>query len=89
MEDVEHRQIFLFKLSLKIKKLCVMKDYANMDALFAIALEVEWVLAKLEKIPFELLRVEHEKGVVADVVKKQVNVLNDSFIKKNLNKEPH
>jgi hypothetical protein len=42
LDDVEQKQIFLFKLCLKIKKLCVMKDYANMDALLAIALKVEW-----------------------------------------------
>ncbi len=40
------------------------------------------VLVELEKIPFELLRVEHEEGVVVDVVKRQVNALNDSFIRK-------
>lgn len=69
LDDVEHRQIFPFKLCFKIKKLCVMKDYANMDALLAIALELEWVSVELEKISFELLGVEHEEGVVANVVK--------------------
>jgi hypothetical protein len=83
LEDVEQRQIFPFKFYPKIKKLCVMRDYVNMDALLTIALEVEWVLVELEEIPFELLRVEHEDGVVANVVEKQVDELNDSFIKNN------
>ncbi len=66
-----------------------MRYYLNMDALLAIALQVEWVLVELEEIPFELLRVDHEEGVVANVVQKQINVLNDSFIKKKLNKGLH
>jgi hypothetical protein len=53
-----------------------------MDALLVVALEVEWVLVELEEIPFELLKAKHE-GVVDNVVEKQVNALNDSFIKKN------
>lgn len=83
LEDVEQRQIFPFKFCPKIKKLCVMRDYVNMDALLAITLEVEWVLVELQEIPFELLKVEHEEGVLADAAKKQINVLNDSFIKEN------
>jgi hypothetical protein len=80
LEDVEQRQIFPFELCLDIKKLCVMRGYMNMDALFVATLEVEWVLVELEDISFELLKVEHEEGVVVDVVDKQVNALNDSFI---------
>jgi hypothetical protein len=60
-----------------------MRDFANMDALLVVALEVEWVLVELEEIPFELLKAKHEEAVVANVVEKQVNALNDSFIKKN------
>jgi hypothetical protein len=72
MEDVEQRQQFLPRLHLEIRKLCVMRDYANMDELLAIALEVEWVLVKLGEIPFEL--------VVDVVVEKHVNALNESLI---------
>jgi hypothetical protein len=35
-----------------------MKDYANMDVLFDVTLEVEWMLAKFGKTPFELLNEE-------------------------------
>jgi hypothetical protein len=49
-------------------KLCVMWDYTN--------LEVAWVLVDLlGKTPFELLKREHENGVVVNVlVKKYVNI---------------
>jgi hypothetical protein len=42
----------------KIKKLGVMRDYVNMDELFSATLEIEKVLAKLGKTPFELLKDE-------------------------------
>ncbi len=40
MEDVEQRQQILSRLHPKIRKLCVMRDYANMDELFVATLEV-------------------------------------------------
>lgn len=40
MEDAEQRQQFLSRLHPKIRKLCVMWDYANMDELFVATLEV-------------------------------------------------
>ncbi len=44
-------------------------------------LEVEWVLAKLGKTSFLLMKEEHENGVmIVAMVEKQVNVFNESFI---------
>jgi len=40
MEDVEQRQRFLSRLHPEIRKLCVMKNYANMDELLVATLEV-------------------------------------------------
>jgi hypothetical protein len=40
-----------------------MMDYANMDVLFYVTLEVEWVLVKLGKIPFELSKEEQEENM--------------------------
>jgi hypothetical protein len=39
-EDVEQRRRFLSCLQLKIKMLCVMKNYANTEAKFIVALEM-------------------------------------------------
>lgn len=58
LEDIEQRQRLLSRLRPKIRKLFVMKDYTNMDELLAVALEVEWMLAKLDEIPFQLLKGE-------------------------------
>jgi hypothetical protein len=41
LEDVKQRRIFLSHLRPKIRKLCVMKEYANMEVLLNVALEVE------------------------------------------------
>jgi hypothetical protein len=82
LKDVEQIRRFLSRLQLEIKKLCVMRDYANMEALLNVALEMEWVLAELCETPFELLKEEQEKnmGTIKMVVEKQVQVLNESLI---------
>ncbi len=36
LENVKHKKRFLFQLCLEIKKLCVMRDYANMEGMFTI-----------------------------------------------------
>jgi hypothetical protein len=58
LKDPKQRKKFISKLHLKIKKLCVMRDYVNMDELFGATLEIEKVLAKLGKTPFESLKNE-------------------------------
>ncbi len=50
LEDVEQRRRFLSRLHPKIIKFCVMKDYANKDELLVIALEVEIIFAKIERL---------------------------------------
>jgi hypothetical protein len=81
LKDVEQRR-FLSHLQLEIKKLCIMRDCANMEALLNVALEMEQVLAELGETPFELLKGEQEKnmGIVEMVVEKQVQMLNESSI---------
>jgi len=58
LEDVEQRRRFLSHLILEIMKLCVMRDYVNMDALLNAALKVDWVLVELGETPFEVLKEE-------------------------------
>lgn len=43
--------------------MCMMRDYANMESLFNVALEVEWVLVELGEILFELLKEKHEENM--------------------------
>ncbi len=48
--------IFLSRLKLEIKKICVMQDHANMESLLSVTLEVEWMLVELGEAPFEMLK---------------------------------
>jgi len=50
----------LSKLKPKIKKLCIVWDCANMEALLAIALELEKVLGELRETPFDPLKEQEE-----------------------------
>lgn len=43
--------------------MCVMKDYANMESLLNVALEVEQILVELSEIIFELLKEKHEENL--------------------------
>jgi hypothetical protein len=60
-KEVEQKTRFLSKLKQKIKKLCVVKEYVNMEALLVIILEVEKVFRKLRETPHEPLKEEQEK----------------------------
>jgi hypothetical protein len=50
LENVGQRKRFLFQLHLEIRKLCVMRDYANMEKMFIATLEMERVLRELVKV---------------------------------------
>jgi hypothetical protein len=50
LEDVGQRKRFLFRLYLEIRKLCVMRDHANMEEMFIATLEMECVLIELVKL---------------------------------------
>jgi len=79
MQKKKHR--FLSRFHPEIKKLCIVRDYANMDELLSTVLEVERVLAKLKETPFELMKDEQEEGLTTNVVvDKKVSALNESLI---------
>jgi len=63
LEDVKQRRIFLSHLRPKIRKLCVMKDYANMEVLLNVALKVERVLVEIGETPFEMLKEEQKENM--------------------------
>ncbi len=68
LQDAKQIKRLLFQLCLKIKKLCVMWDYANMDFMLVGTLKVDQILIELGEIPFELLKEEQKDGIVAHVV---------------------
>jgi hypothetical protein len=82
VKDVEQGHGFLMHLNLKIKKLCMVKNYyTNIEKMFAIVKEVERVLDELGHMPFEPLKEEHEQCMNNDLaLENQVTTWNESFI---------
>jgi len=59
IDDVEQRIFFFSQLCFEIRKFCVVQNYVA-------TLEVEQVLTKLGKTPFEPLKEEHKEGMMID-----------------------
>jgi len=59
----------------------MVKTYANVEEILAIAKDVERVFGELGETSFEPLKEEQEEGMHNDtLLKKQVFALNESFI---------
>jgi len=56
--NAEQRRRFLAKLRPEIRKLCVVRTFADVEELVAAATELEKVLGELGETPFEALREE-------------------------------
>jgi hypothetical protein len=62
ISDVEQKRRFLARLRPEIRKLCMVRVFADIEELVAIAIEVERVLGELGETPFEPLKEEQEEG---------------------------
>jgi hypothetical protein len=82
LEDGEQRKSFLSRLRPEIRKMCVMRDHASMEAIHNAMLEVERALVELGETPFELLQEEQEENMVVEenAIEKQIQLLNESLI---------
>jgi hypothetical protein len=78
--DAEQRRRFLAKLRPEIRKLCVVRTFADVEELVAAATEVERVLGELGETPFEALREEQEEGIEETIMEKQVTTLNNTLV---------
>jgi hypothetical protein len=78
--DAEQRKRFLVKLRPKIKKLCVVRNFADIEELVGAASEVERVLGELGETPFEPLKEEQEEGMAEMSMEHQVANLNNVLI---------
>ncbi len=59
--DAKRRKRFMAHFKPKIRKLCVVRIYVDMDDLLAVAIKVEKVLGEIEETPFEPLKDERDE----------------------------
>jgi hypothetical protein len=78
--DAEQRRRFLARLRPEIRKLCVVRNFADIEELVGAASEVERVLGELGETPFEPLKEEQEEGVTEMSMEHQVANLNNTLI---------
>jgi hypothetical protein len=85
--DTEQRWRFLARLRHEIRKLCIVRTFANIEELVGAATELERVLGELGETPFESLKEEQEEEVAETIMEKQVAALNNAlvnFFKRNV-----
>jgi hypothetical protein len=80
ISDAEQRRRFLGKLKPEIRKLCVVRTFADIEELVGVATELERLLGELGETPYEPLKEEQEEGVAETMMEKQVNALNNTLI---------
>ncbi len=68
------------RLRPEIRKLCVVRIFADIEELVAAATELEQVLGELGETPFEPLKEEQEEGVAETSMEHQVAALNNTLI---------
>ncbi len=62
--DAKRKKRFLTHLRLKIKKLCVVSTYVDMDDLLATTIEVEKVLNEIGETPYETFKDERNEELI-------------------------
>ncbi len=80
IQDVEQKRRFLARLRPEIRKLCVVRTFADIEELVGAATKVERVLGELGETPYESLQEEQQEEVSESNVEKQVNALNKTLI---------
>jgi len=80
IQDVEQKRRFLARLRLEIRKLCVVRTFADIEELVGAATEVEKVLGELGETSYESLPEEQEEETSENNVEKQVLMLNNTLI---------
>jgi hypothetical protein len=78
--DAEQKRRFLACLRPEIRKLCVVRNFTDIEELLGAANEVERVLGELGETPFEPLKEEQEERVAETSMEHQVATLNDTLI---------
>jgi hypothetical protein len=80
IQNVDQKRRFLARLRPKIRKLCVVRMFTDIEELVGVAIELEKVLGKLGETPYEPLKKEQEEGTSETMMEKQVIALNNTLI---------
>jgi len=80
IQEIEQNRRFLARLRPEIRKLCVVRTFADIEELVGAGTEVERVLGELGETPYESLQEEHEEKTSESNVEKQVATLNNTLI---------
>jgi hypothetical protein len=80
IQDVEQRRRFFARLRPKIRKLCVVRMFTDIEELVGATTELQRVSNELGETPFEPLKEEQEEGVTETMMEKQVTALNNTLI---------
>ncbi len=68
------------RLRPKIRKLCIVRTFADIEKLVGAAMEVERVLGEFGETPYEPLREEQEEETSESNVERHVTALNNTLI---------
>jgi len=80
IQDVEQKRRFLARLRPEIRKLCVVRTFADIEELVGAATKGERVLGELGETPYESFPKEQEEETSESNVEKQVAALNNTII---------
>jgi len=80
IQDTEQKRRFLARLRPKIRKLCVVRTFTDIEKLVGAATELEIILGKLGETPYEPLKEEQEEETSETMMEKQVTALNNPLI---------
>ncbi len=80
IQDAKQQRRFLARLRPEIRKLCVVRAFADIEELVAVAIEVERVLGELGETPLEPLKEERDEDTEESIMEKQVTTLNETLI---------
>jgi hypothetical protein len=78
--DAKQKRRFLARLRPEIRKLCVVRTFADVEELVGVATELKRVLGELGETPFEPLKEEQDEGIEETMMEKQVTALNNTLV---------
>jgi hypothetical protein len=80
LQDTKQKKRFMARLRPEIRKLCVVKTFANIEELVGAVTKVERVLGELGETSYEPLKEEQEEESSQTIMEKQVTALNKTLI---------